>query len=156
MRPLISILLAIGFVAPSMAQHPSVFKVTNTAVGTRRIPTRFFLASGRWSNANEHVGPLSTEIHCYKALGFCKVASAEWGGSDSFVRLGSFEISHWDGKEILAVDNSYTCAMIFVRVDFARESVTISSTSKNARGDGICKNNLDKIEPASLLGGNGR
>jgi hypothetical protein len=61
-----AILLAVA--TPLVAQKPTIFDVADVVVGARRIQTVQLYAVGRWADADSHVGALSTEIQCFKAL----------------------------------------------------------------------------------------
>ena len=82
----------------------------------------------------------STEIHCYKRLGFCEVANAILVGGLASVNLASFDILRWDTSEMIAVDSSPICVLNTLRFDFAAKKVSISSASKGETRDKYCKN----------------
>lgn len=136
---------------PVVAQKPMVFDVSNVVVGAQRIPTLFLIASGKWSNAGDQAGALSTEIHCYKSLGFCDVANEFRSGGDANVALDSFDILRWNSQEMIAVDSSAICIFSTIRVDLVTKRVTLSSSDKGVTKDPFCKGS-DKL-PAAVLWG---
>jgi hypothetical protein len=134
-----------GFVLPLTAQTPAAFDVSSTVVGTHRTPTPYFHAIGKWSDAGEHVGQLSTEVQCYEALGFCEVADARWSSNSAFVTLRTFDIHSWNSAEIIAIDRSALCEMDTIRAELTKKRVIISSVD-------TCKV-THKITDATLIGG---
>lgn len=140
----------IALVIPSGAQKPVIFDVSTVVVGAQRIQTLYLYAVGKWSDAGDHVGALSTEIQCYKALGFCNVASAEWNGAEAVVNLSPFDILRWDSKEIIGVDSSPICIVNTLRADLVTKRVTLSSSDKGVTADPFCKG-TDKLGTAVLL-----
>ncbi len=145
MRRSLLVAVFLFFAVSARAQKPMLFDVSRVLVGAKRIPTLYFLADGRWSDAGDHVGLLSTEIKCYKAFGFCDVANAHWVISQAGVTLRTFEIIRWDNTEIIAVDNSPACVTETLRADLNAKRVSLSSTD-------TCKV-THKIPTAKLLGG---
>ncbi|MGA2635535.1 MAG: hypothetical protein ABSF16_14970 [Terracidiphilus sp.] len=133
-------------VIPVAAQKPVIFDVSNVVIGAQRIPTLYLYAEGKWSDAGDHIGSLSTQIQCYKALGFCDVATAFTFGVEANVSLDSFDILRWDGREIIAVDSSPPCIVRTLRADLVAKSITLSSTYKGSREKPACK---DKDWPDS-------
>lgn len=144
--------LVVALAIPAAAQKPSIFDVSEVVVGAQRIPTLQFYAVGKWSDAGDHVGALSTQIQCYKALGFCDVASAMWNGEAS-VNLTSFDILRWDSQELIAVDSSPTCVMNTLRADLIAKRVTLSSTDKGVTNDKWCKEFSAKDFTTAVLWG---
>jgi len=138
-------------VAASAAQTPVLYDVGNVVVGAKRIPTEYLLAEGQWSDAGEHIGLLSTQIHCYKQLGFCSLADADWDGTGAIANLVDFDILRWNVDEIIAVDSSPDCAVNTIRVDLKEKRVTMSSAEKGKSNDAICKK-LATSRTAVLLG----
>jgi predicted metal-dependent phosphotriesterase family hydrolase len=104
-----------------------------------------------WSDAGEHIGPLSTQIQCYKRLGFCEVANAFSSFGDANVSLDTFDILRWDNREIIAVDSSAICIVNNLRVDLIAKRVTLSSSDKGVAKDQFCKDS-DKLSTAVLWG----
>jgi hypothetical protein len=143
----VSLLLTI----PTKAQKPIIFDVSDVVVGAQRIPTLYLCAVGKWSDAGEHIGPDSTQIQCYKSLGFCDVANAFTTAGDANVSLDSFDILRWDSKEMIAVDSSPICIVSTLRVDFVTKRITLSSSDKGVTKDPYCKGS-DKISTAVLWG----
>jgi hypothetical protein len=133
------------------AQQPEIFDVSQAVAGARRIETLYFFTVGRWSDADEHVGAMSTHIQCYKAFGFCDVASAEWAGHQAGVNLTTYDILRWDRNEIIAVDSSAICVVNTIRADLLAQKVTLSSSDKGVSTDPLCKGS-DKLPTAFLTG----
>ena len=136
---------------PVAAQKSDIFFVSQVVVGAQRIPTLYLWANGKWSDAGDHIGPLSTEIQCYKSLGFCNVANAIEVVGAANVYLGSFHILRWDSKEIIAVDSSPICIVSTLRVDLDAKRITLSSSDKGVTKDPLCKGS-DKLSTAVLWG----
>lgn len=130
-----------------VAQQPLGFDVGPAVVGPQRLETVYAIASGKWSDAGDKVEVNSTEIHCYKAFGFCEVASAaNYTPGKASVNLTSFDILRWDTNEMIAVDSSPICLVTTLRFDFIAKKVSISATSKGETRDPFCKD-----LPASAL-----
>ncbi len=142
-----------SLIIPAAAQKPTIFNVSNVVVGTSRIETRWLFAEGKWSDAGDNVGPISTEIHCYKRLGFCDVASAMFSDGQAEIdeSRGSFDILRWDNKEIIAVDSSPICVVNTLRADLIAKRITLSSTGKGVTKYPLCKGS-NKVPTAFLLG----
>jgi hypothetical protein len=151
MRWLLSAYIAFALAIPLAAQKPITFDVSNVLVGAKKIQTLYLFAEGKWSDAGEHLGALSTEVRCYKSLDFCNVGSAEWNGSEAFVSLSDYDILRWDGNEIIAVDSSPICIVNTLRVDLVTERITLSSSDKGVTKDPFCKGS-DKLSTAVLWG----
>jgi hypothetical protein len=94
MRQLLFSCVVLALAIPVAAQTPTIFDVSNVVVGANKIPTLYLFAEGKWSDAGENDGAASTQIFCYKSLGFCEVANAHWSevGSGANVSLTTFEI----------------------------------------------------------------
>jgi hypothetical protein len=149
-----ALLLALFFLAPlsALAQHtPTIFDVSDVVAGAQRTPTKYLFATGKWSDAGEHVGGSSTEIHCYQRFGFCEAASAQSLDGYSEVSLDSFDILRWDTKEIIAVDSSPICVVNTLRFDLVAKKITISSASKGVAKDPFCKGSDN--QPTAFLDG---
>ncbi len=154
-------LLFVGFVlacaVSASAQKPFLYDVSKVVVGAQRIPTLQLLAAGKWSDASDSAGTLSTEIHCYKSLGFCEVAHVfSIGTSDgnANVALDSFNILRWDSHELIAVDEPDICGVVStIRVDLATKRVTrsFSGTGKGVTKGPLCKGS-EKLSTAVLWG----
>ncbi|MFZ0304898.1 MAG: hypothetical protein WAL75_19555 [Terracidiphilus sp.] len=136
---------------PAVPQRPVIFDVSDVTVGANKIQTGYLYAAGKWSDAGDRIGPLSTEIQCYKNLGFCAVANAFTTGDDANVSLDSFDILRWDSQEMIAVDSSAICIVSTLRADFATKRITLSSSDKGVTKDPLCKGS-DKIPTAVLWG----
>lgn len=139
-----------ALVIPAAAQKPSIFDVSDVVIGAQKIETLYLYTAGKWSDAGEHIGPLSTQIQCYKSLGFCDVANASESGGQADASLDSFDILRWDTKEMIAVDSSAICVVNTLRVDLVAKKVTLSSSDKGSK-DPFCKGS-DKIPTAFLWG----
>ena len=122
----------------TVGQTPLIFDVSDVVAGAQRIDTRYFLATGKWSDDGNDVGVNSVEIHCYKRFGFCEVAHGYSSVGKAWVGLDSFDILRWDNQELIAVDSSPICVVNTLRADFIAKKVSISSTSKAERRDKFC------------------
>jgi hypothetical protein len=131
-------------------QTPTLYDVSNVVVGSQRLGTLWFLASGKWSDAGDNSGSLSTEIHCYKRFGYCEVASV-FHSPEANVSLEEYDVLRWDNRELIAVDSSDKCIVTTLRADFVTKRVSLSSTSKGVTNDPYCKE-LDKLPTVFLLG----
>lgn len=150
MRLSLAVLTLFAFSVPVLAQTPTIFDVADVVVGAKRIPTRWLFAEGKWSDAGDKVSAVSTVIRCYKELGFCEVANADWDQTGAAVFLTEFDILRWDDSEIIAVDSSPICIVNTVRVDLAAKRITLSSVDKGISGNPFCKG-TDKLQTAVLL-----
>jgi hypothetical protein len=151
MRWLLSAYLVFALAIPVVAQKPIIFDISNVVVGAQRIQTLYLYSEGKWSDAGEHMGPASTQIQCYKSLGFCDVANAIVVSGDANVDLTTFDILRWDSQEIIAVDSTPICVVNTLRVDLAAKRVTLSSSDKGMTKDPLCKGS-DKLSTAVLWG----
>src|ERR1039458_1832302 len=151
MRRLLSAYVAFALAIPVAAQKPIIFDVSNVVVGAQKIQTLYLYAQGKWSDAGDHIGPLSTQIQCYKSLGFCDVANAIETFGEANVDLTAFDILRWDSKEIIAVDSSPLCIVNSLRVDLVIKRITLSPSDKGVTKDPFCKGS-DKLPTAVLWG----
>ena len=151
MRRFLYACVVLALTIPSAAQKPTIFDVSEVVIGAQRTPPRYLYAAGKWSDADERIGPLSTEIQCYKSLGFCNVANAFTAAGDANVSLDTFDVLRWDSKEMIAVDSSPICIVNTLRVDFVTRRITLSSSDKGVTKDPYCKGS-DKISTAVLWG----
>ena len=151
MRRLLSVFVAFVLAVPVAAQKPIIFDVSNVVVGARKIQTLYLFAEGKWSDAGEHIGAASTQIQCYKSLGFCDVANAFETFGEANVDLTAFDILRWDSREIIAVDSSPICIVNTLRVDLVTKRITLSSSDKGVTKDPLCKGS-DKLSTAVLWG----
>ena len=111
---------------PTMAQHPDTLAVSDVVVGPQKLETRYALVIGKWSwNLGSNVSIDSTEIHCYKAFGFCEVATAYTEYKMLWVNLDTFDIVRWDDDEMIAVSSGY-CIEETLRLDFVAKRVSLS------------------------------
>jgi hypothetical protein len=144
-------LLPFALGVPAAAQKPIIFDVSDVVVGAQRIPTLYLFAEGKWSDSGEHIGAASTQIQCYKSLGFCDVANAFETFSEANVDLTAFDILRWDSKEIIAVDSTPICIANTLRVDLVTKRITLSSSDKGVTKDPFCKGS-EKLSTAVLWG----
>ncbi len=151
MRWLLSAYTIFALAIPAIAQKPVIFDVSSVVVGAHKIQTLYLFAEGKWSDAGEHIAPDSTQIFCYKSLGFCDVANAVWNGSEAAASLTSFDILRWDNQEIIAVDSSPICIVNTLRADLNTKRITLSSSDKGVTSDPFCKGS-DKLSTAVLWG----
>jgi len=141
----------------TLGQTPDIFNVSDVVAGAQRTETRYFLASGQWSDDGTAAGAASVEVHCYQAFGFCEVAHAFLVGGQPSVALDTFDILRWDKQELIAIDSSPICLVNNLRADFTAKKVTLSSTSKGVKGDKICvalDADPNALKTAFLLGVN--
>ena len=139
MRRLLFASLFLAVVIPTTAQTPEIFDVSNVVLGAKRIATQFLYAVGKWSDAGDHAGPMSTQIQCYKSLGFCDVVDALEVDGEANASLDTFDILRWDSNEIIAVDSSPICVVNTLRVDLVKKRITLSSADKGVTKDPLCK-----------------
>jgi len=151
MRPILFSCVVLAVAVPVTAQKPTIFDVSDVVVGAQKIQTRYLYTAGKWSDSGDHIGPLSTQIQCYKSLGFCDVATAVESFGDADASLDTFDILRWDSKEIIAVDSSPICIVNTLRVDLYARRVTLSSSDKGVTKDPFCKGS-DKLPTAVLWG----
>lgn len=151
MRQLLFGSVILGLTIPCVAQKPVIFDISNVVVGAQKIQTLYLIAEGKWSDAGEHIGALSTQIQCYKSLGFCDIASAFETSGEANVDFTTFDILRWDSNEVIAVDSSPICIVNTLRVDLLTKRITLSSSDKGVTKDPFCKGS-DKISTAVLWG----
>lgn len=145
MRQVLSIFVALALAVPVTAQTPTIFDVSNVVVGANKIPTLQLFAEGKWSDAGENDGAASTQIFCYKSLGFCEVANAHWSdwvGSGANVNLTTFEIQRWDSNVIIAEEDSPTCisygVVTTLSADLKTKIITLSYSDNGAKKIAFC------------------
>ena len=85
-------------------QTPQILSVSQVVAGAQRTETLYAHTTGKWSDADDHLAVLSTEIHCYERFGFCEEADASYVGGQAGVILTTFDILRWDKQELIAVD----------------------------------------------------
>ena len=141
----------LGNLAFAQTHAPVVFDVSDVVAGAQRLETKYLFAMGKWSDAGEHVGINSTQIHCYKRFGLCESASTYPLGGDSMVSLDTYDVLRWDAKEIIAVDSSPICIVNTLRFDLVTKKIAISSASKGETKDRLCKG-VDN-QPTAFLEG---
>ncbi len=134
----VAVLLS-AIVARAQDQTPVIFSVSQVVAGAERADTLYALAEGKWSDADDHLGALSTEIHCYYRFGFCEEADAIYTMGQAQATLNSFDILRWDKRELIAVDSSPTCVVKTLRFDFAAKKVTVTMSLKGETKDTFCK-----------------
>ena len=137
-------------VVQAQDQTPEILSVSQVVAGAHRAETKFAHAVGKWSDADDHLAILSTEIDCYERFGFCEEADATYFDGRAGVNLSSFDILRWDNRELIAVESSPICVVNTLRFDFAAKKVTIASSLKGETKDPACK--LAK-DTTAFLGG---
>jgi hypothetical protein len=144
MRQLLFSCVVLALAIPVAAQTPTIFDVSNVVVGANKIPTLYLFAEGKWSDAGENDGAASTQIFCYKSLGFCEVANAHWSevGSGANVSLTTFEIKRWDSNEIIAMEESPTCisygVVTTLSADLKNKRITLSYSDNGVKKIAFC------------------
>ncbi len=136
---------------PCMAQHPLTIDVSTVVVGAERLETLWTFTMGKWSDAGDHVGLNSTEIHCYQRFGFCEVADASVISGLASVNLTSFDILRWDASELIAVDSSPICVVNNLRFDFVAKKVSLSSALKGETRDKYCSGLTPSMTATAFL-----
>jgi hypothetical protein len=131
-------------------QTPEILSVNQVVVGAQKIETQYAFVVGKWSDANEHLAVMSTEITCFGRFGFCDEADAIYYDGQAGVNLNSFDILRWDKQELIAVDSSPICVVNTLRFDFAAKKVTITMALKGETKDPFCK---DIKATTAFLGG---
>jgi hypothetical protein len=137
-------LAALVFIAAASAraqeQHPEIFGMPSiVVVGAQRTETLWTEAIGKWSDADEKLGTMSTHIECYKALGFCSEAEAHSLDGQAWVNLTTLDILRWDNHELIALDSSPICQINQIRFDFKTKQVTATESLKGDSKDPFCK-----------------
>lgn len=156
-RDLGATLLAGGlavFLTPSVFaqdQKPEILSVSEVVAGAQKTETLYAHAVGKWSDADDHLAVMSSEITCFERFGFCDEADATYYDGQAGVNLNSFDILRWDKREMIAVDSSPICVVNTLRFDFAAKKVTITMALKGETKDPYCKN--IKATTAFLGGG---
>ena len=157
-----SVLVLVGLSIGSVAQEPMILSVSDVVVGASQIRTLHLYAAGKWSDAGENAGSLSTQVHCYKALGFCEVAFIGFdeglrpNNPQMNVNLATLNILRWDGKELLADDSepdSPICVVNTLRADFTKRRVTWTAAYNGKTEDPFCKHH--KLPTTAILLGRG-
>ena len=150
------LLFLIGTLLPAMSQTPVIFDAnTDVTLGAKKIATTWVYAVGKWSNTDKQTGGSSTQIECYKRLGYCVVASAFTVFGTAELDMNDYDVLRWDTKEMIAVDSSPICVVITLRMDFANKKVSISRTSKGETKDKTCVEMESTLaSTAFLIGGN--
>jgi len=139
-----------AILAYAQDQTPVIFSVSEVVAGAHRTETLYAYVAGKWSDADDHLGVLSTEIHCYDRFGFCEEADATYVMGQAGATLSSFDILRWDKRELIAVDSSPICVVNTLRFDFAAKKVTITMSLKGETKDPFCK---DMKATTAFLGG---
>ena len=145
MRQLLFNFVVLALAIPVAAQTPTIFDISNVAVGANKIPTLYLFAEGKWSDAGENDGAASTQIFYYKSLGFCEVANAHWSGwtgSGANVSLTTFEIQRWDSNVIIAREDSPTCisygVVTTLSADLKTKRITLSYSDNGVKNIAFC------------------
>jgi hypothetical protein len=133
-------------------QTPEILSVSRVVAGAHRTETRYALAVGKWSDADDHLAVLSNEIHCYERFGLCEEAFAVYSSAgQAGAALNSLDILRWDNRELIAVDSSPTCVVITLRLDFVAKKVAKTMALKGDTNKTIsCK---DFKATTTFLGG---
>lgn len=156
MRVLLRTVFLLTGMTSARAQSPEIFDTTRVVVGSQRIETLYFYATGKWSDAGDHEGSLSAQILCYQKFGFCHLAQSQtltvFGSTRSMVHLDSFDILRWDADEMIAVDSGPPCWADTMRVDFRAKTVSLSSAPKAVTKDNPICSQMKAPGPAFLLG----
>jgi len=152
MKPLALFATALLFTGLTHAQDqtPEILSVDEVTVGAQRMETLYAHVLGRWSDADEHLTVMSTEIFCYARFGFCNEADANYLNGRAGVSLSVFDILRWDKHELIAVDSSPICVVNTLRIDFTMKKVTITMALKGETKDKFCK---DIKATTAFLGG---
>ena len=140
----LTVLLLSGTMVHAQDQTPEILSVSQVVAGAQRTETLYAHAVGKWSDADEHLAVMSTEITCFERFGFCDEADATYYDGQAGATLNSFDILRWDKHEMIAVDSSPIC------VDFAAKKVTIAMALKGETKDLFCK---DTKATTAFLGG---
>ena len=139
MKPTFTVIaLILISAASSLAQDqtPAIFGDPSlVVVGAQKIETLYTWAEGKWSDADEKLGPVSAVINCYKRFGFCEEAEAGFVLGSATVNLGELDILRWDDSELIAVDSSPICVVNTIRFDFHTKQVTFTVTPKAVTKD---------------------
>ncbi len=136
----------------AQSETPQVLSVSQVVAGAQRTDTLYALVVGKWSDADEHLAVLSTEIHCYGSFGFCEEADATYLNGEVGTTLTSLDILRWDKHELIAVDSSPICIVNTLRIDFSAKKATITTSLKGETKDPFCK---DIKATTAFLGGAG-
>lgn len=155
---------AIAFILLSLrlfGQSPVSFDVANVVVGSKGIATTTLDAVGRWSpdvdsGGSPLLGPMSAEVRCFKTFRFCeRLGAIVTPGSSSVTVLvvQDFDVARWDGKEILAVDDTAPCVTSTLRINFVAKTVEQSRALKTSTKDRSCKESSHLDEWTTFLVG---
>lgn len=120
-------------------QTPEIFSVSQVVAGAHRTETLFAHVVGKWSDADEHLAVMSTEITCFERFGFCDEADANYLGGQAGAALNSFDVLRCDKHEMIAVDSSPICVVYTLRFDLDAKKVTITTALKGETKDPYCK-----------------
>ncbi len=148
MKPRLVLMLLLTSL-PAIAQHPENLVVSDVVAGSKKIPTRYAYATGKWSDARNDIGVHSTEVHCYQRFGFCELANAYSMQGQAWVDFNTYDILRWDNRELIAVDSSPICIVNTLRFDLAAKKVTHSATSKGETKNKVC--NAIQTPPTAFL-----
>jgi hypothetical protein len=109
------IVLTLAVFLPSFViaqdQTPEILSVSEVVAGALRTETLYVHAVGKWSDADDHLAVMSTEITCFERFGFCDEADASYQNGQAGVALINFDILRWDKHELIAVDSSPICVV---------------------------------------------
>jgi hypothetical protein len=113
-------------------ETPGAFDLSDVVVGTKHIQTKYLFAEGKWSDADSHASLMSTEVHCYKALGFCDEATAVYvpvGQGQASVFTNQYDILKWDDSELIGT-SALDCVDYTLRVNFITKQVSRTMAPK--------------------------
>jgi hypothetical protein len=152
LRVLVALTLSVAatLLVQAQDQTPEILSVGQVVAGAQRTETLYAYTMGKWSDADDHLAVLSTEIQCYERFGFCDEAEATYFGGQAGVTLTSLDILRWDKQELVAIDSSPICVVNTLRFDFAARKVTITMSPKGETKDPFCK---DVKATTAFLGG---
>jgi hypothetical protein len=146
----LTLIVLLSSLAFAQDQTPEILSVAEVVVGAQRIETLYAHVLGKWSDAEEHLAVMSTEIHCYERFGFCEEADATYLNGEAGETLNTLDILRWDKRELIAVDSSPICVVNTLRIDFATKKVTITMALKGETKDKFCN---DIKATTAFLGG---
>src|ERR1035437_5466360 len=91
-----SAVLLSAILVQAQDQTPEILSVSQVVAGAQRTETLYAHAVGKWSDADEHLAVMSTEITCLERFGFCDEADATYYDGQAGATLNSFDILRWD------------------------------------------------------------
>jgi hypothetical protein len=146
----LAVVLFLAISVYAQDQTPEILSVSQAVAGAKRTETLYAHAVGKWSDADDHLAVMSTEIDCYESFGLCDEADALYASGQAGASLNSFDILRWDKRELIAVDSSPICVVNTLRFDFVAKKVSITMSLKGETKDPFCK---DMKATTVFLGG---